>query len=85
MTSEQARKMYDNLLTLRKLISDSDRVAMQLFRHPDATANQVMATQQMLVKSRAEYRQMLGQFMKLSPVAIERMLGYSRSLDKLKL
>ena len=85
MTPEQARKIYDNLLSLRKLISDSHRVAMNLFCHPDATANQVMATQQMLVNSRMEYQRMLGQFKKVLPIAAERVLGYGRSLDKLKL
>lgn len=83
MTPSKAKEIYKNLCDLRGLYSRQESVAMQLFCHPDATANQVMELQGRLVKARVDYRAMVDSVRVELDRALGRWHGYD--INKLKL
>ena len=81
MTQNQAKIVYKNLQHIFELERRRESIAMELFCHPDATANQVMELQGKLGKARADYMTMLSSIApKLAPA-----LPHRYDLGELKL
>lgn len=58
MTRTTATKLFLSMKELHDLHIDMRSTAMRLFIRPDATANDVMRTQQSLMKAFASYREL---------------------------
>lgn len=68
MTPNQAKEVYKNLKQLVELERRREGIAMKLFCHPDATANQVMELQGKLVEARISNRKLYAEVVqKIAP------------------
>ena len=78
------QRILDNLKAMRGGIQKSDGLVLQLMRHPDATANQIMAAHEMMVRVYQSYREVYKSCMEISA---KKRWGYSylTKLDLLKL
>ena len=58
MGRKEELKVFESLKKLHGLMSSQRELAMEMFTHPEATANQVMSVQVSLARSTAEYRKL---------------------------
>ena len=81
MTEAQAIKIYDNLKHLRGLIQQRRRLSAQVFEHPDATANEIMALHEKSARALTDERKMFRHAISL----IQNKLPYRYNVDALHL
>ena len=78
---EKAIKVYLHMKQILEEIRKSDRLAMQIFTHPEATANQIMSVRETIVETRNWYRK---EHSRLAHI-LGKCLPYNTSWDTLKL
>jgi hypothetical protein len=83
ITREKAVEIFDSMKAFRDLHLSMRSTAMELFTHPNATANDVMRVQQSLAKSYAQYRDVYKKFRQATEAKLGR--DYKRNWDTLKL